>query len=90
MKRTAYSGRPWRSSRRPAPDTGKGTNNNLPGPGTAHRRFTMTVEYQCSACEFMIRSEEEDELVEFVQTHASDVHDMSMSDADIRGGWTEV
>ncbi len=50
----------------------------------------MTKEYQCSACAFMIRSEAEDELVEFVQRHAEDVHDMSMSSADIRGGWTSV
>lgn len=50
----------------------------------------MTKEYQCSACDFMIRSEAEDELVEFVQRHANDVHDLSMSDGDIRSGWSTV
>lgn len=47
-----------------------------------------TREYGCSACDFMIRSEEEDELIQMVQDHAEDVHDMSMSAGDIREGWT--
>lgn len=38
-------------------------------------------------CDFMIRSENEDELIEFVQEHAKNTHDVDMSAADIRGAW---
>ncbi len=50
----------------------------------------MAREFQCTACEFMIRSENDDELIEFVREHANDTHDMTMSAADVREGWTEV
>jgi predicted small metal-binding protein len=49
-----------------------------------------TREYTCSACDFQIRSETEDELVEFVQQHASDAHDMDVSRGDVRSGWHSV
>lgn len=35
-------------------------------------------------CEFMIRSEDRDELVTFVQQHAQDVHDTEMSSSEVR------
>jgi predicted small metal-binding protein len=35
-------------------------------------------------CDFMIRSENETELVEFVQEHAKDAHDMDMSRSDVQ------
>lgn len=35
-------------------------------------------------CDFMIRSENESELIEFVQQHAQDAHNESMSRSDIR------
>ncbi|MBX0322312.1 DUF1059 domain-containing protein [Halomicroarcula sp. F13] len=41
-------------------------------------------------CDFVIRSENEDELIEFVQTHAKETHDTEMSSADIEGAWTTV
>lgn len=41
-------------------------------------------------CDFMVRSENEDELVEMVQKHAKDVHDTDMSRADITGAWKTV
>lgn len=50
----------------------------------------MAREYQCSACEFMIRSEAEDELIDFVRQHADEVHELSMSADDVREGWTSV
>lgn len=50
----------------------------------------MARAYQCSACEFEIRSENDDELIEFVQSHAENTHEMSMSAADIRSGWSEA
>jgi len=36
----------------------------------------------------MIRSENEDELIKFVQQHATDVHGMSMDEGDVRANWT--
>ena len=41
-------------------------------------------------CDFMIRSENEDELIEFVKEHAQSTHDSQLSDADIRGIWKTV
>jgi predicted small metal-binding protein len=38
-------------------------------------------------CDFMVRSEKEDELIEMVKQHARDVHDMDMSSSDIKGVW---
>mgnify|MGYP002761132073 CR=1 FL=1 len=35
-------------------------------------------------CDFMIRSEDRDELVSFVQQHAKDVHDSDMSKSEIQ------
>ena len=34
-------------------------------------------------CDFMIRSEDKDELVSFARQHVEDVHDQSMSKSDI-------
>lgn len=41
-------------------------------------------------CDFMIRSENDDELVEMVQQHARDTHDTEMSKSDIQGAWKTV
>lgn len=38
-------------------------------------------------CDFMIRDENEGELIEFVQQHAREAHDAEMSESDIRGAW---
>jgi predicted small metal-binding protein len=38
-------------------------------------------------CDFMIRDENESELIEFIQTHAKEAHDTDMSPSDIRGVW---
>ena len=35
-------------------------------------------------CDFMIRSENENELIEFAQQHVQDTHDQEMSRSDIR------
>lgn len=54
----------------------------------------MTKELVCREagydCDFVIRSENEDELVEFVQQHAMHTHDTDMSASDIRGVWKTV
>jgi predicted small metal-binding protein len=41
-------------------------------------------------CDFEIRSENEAELIEFVQEHARETHNTEMSSDDIRGTWNTV
>lgn len=50
----------------------------------------MAHEYSCGACAFQVRSEDDDELVRLVRTHADEKHGMDMSRADVQDGWTEV
>lgn len=50
----------------------------------------MAHQYACSECSFMVRSENDDEVVEFVQQHAQDAHDMRVAADDVRGGWEMV
>lgn len=50
----------------------------------------MTKEVSCrdagyDDCEFLIRSENEVELIDFVRQHSRDTHDASVSTADVRG-----
>ncbi|ESP88698.1 DUF1059 domain-containing protein [Candidatus Halobonum tyrrellensis] len=35
-------------------------------------------------CEFLVRDGDEAELVDFVKRHAANVHDMELSDQDVR------
>lgn len=49
-----------------------------------------TQEFGCPECGFMIRSENEDELIKVVQQHATDTHGMSMQKAEIRKGMETV
>lgn len=46
----------------------------------------MAHQYSCSACEFQVRSENEDEVIDLVRTHAQDMHDMSINESDVRDG----
>lgn len=41
-------------------------------------------------CEFMVRDENEDELVELVRRHAERTHDIDMPESDVRNLMTEV
>lgn len=41
-------------------------------------------------CDFEIRSENEQELIEFVQEHARETHNAEMSSDDIRSAWNTV
>lgn len=50
----------------------------------------MAHRYACSECEFEVRSENDEELIELVQHHAQEYHDMSPSAADIRSGMKTV
>jgi predicted small metal-binding protein len=50
----------------------------------------MAHQFTCDACGFQIRSEDDNELIGIVQTHADEKHDMSVSDADVRDGWEEA
>jgi predicted small metal-binding protein len=53
-----------------------------------------TKEFTCQSagvdCDFMMRSEKESELLDFVKQHAEDVHNMDMSRSDIRDALTTV
>lgn len=78
------------------------TNRRLPetDPGTIINRGSaerfprgetiMAHEFGCSACEFHVRSENDDELIELVQNHAEEMHDLDLSQQDVRDGWTSV
>ncbi|MBX0347376.1 DUF1059 domain-containing protein [Haloarcula pellucida] len=50
----------------------------------------MAHQYSCSACDFMVRSESEDEVVELVQNHAGEKHDMTVGENDVRDGIENV
>lgn len=50
----------------------------------------MVHEVNCKSagyedCEFLIRSENVDELIRFVQQHAEQTHGQSVGDSDVRG-----
>jgi predicted small metal-binding protein len=50
----------------------------------------VTHQYSCSACAFEVHSDDDDEIVELVQNHANEYHDMSPSDDDVRDGMQTV
>lgn len=50
----------------------------------------MSHQYSCSACGFQVQSDNEDEIVDHVQEHADKMHDMSVSEADVRDGIDQV
>lgn len=50
----------------------------------------MAHQYGCSDCQFMVRSENDDEVVEYVQQHAEKAHDMQVAADDVRAGWESV
>jgi len=41
-------------------------------------------------CDFVVRDENEAELIKFVQEHAKEVHDTDMSESAVRGAWKTV
>lgn len=46
----------------------------------------MAHQYSCSACAFQVRSEDDQEVIDLVQNHAKEKHDMSPEASDIRDG----
>jgi len=50
----------------------------------------MANQFECSDCGFMVRSENNDEIIEFVQQHAEDAHQMQVAADDVRAGWQSV
>ena len=54
----------------------------------------MTKEVVCREagydCDFMIRSEDESQLIDFVKEHARESHGNEVSSQDIRGLWNTV
>lgn len=55
---------------------------------TGGARHAMAKHVRCADsgmnCDFEIQSENEDELVDFVQIHSRTAHDQSMSESDVR------
>jgi predicted small metal-binding protein len=55
--------------------------------------MVTAYEFTCSddgEHSFQVHTEDRDEVIEVVQRHAKDKHDMSMSEADIEDGLQEV
>ena len=50
----------------------------------------MAHKYECGECAFMVRSENDDEVVELVRNHAQEAHSMQVAADDVRAGWMEV
>jgi len=50
----------------------------------------MAHQFSCSACAFQVRSENDDEVIELVQNHAREMHDMDVSRDDVMDGWESV
>lgn len=50
----------------------------------------MVHQFTCSACSFQVQSDDDGEVVGFVQEHADEMHDMSMSESDVRDGLESV
>lgn len=62
---------------------------------TGDWRRPMVREVNCKGagyedCEFLIRSENVDELIRFVQRHAEETHDQSVTGSDVRGLMRDV
>jgi len=51
---------------------------------------TMAHQYSCSSCEFQVRSEDENELIDIVREHANDMHQLNVSRGDVRDGMQTV
>ncbi|WP_336035035.1 DUF1059 domain-containing protein [Halobacterium yunchengense] len=47
----------------------------------------MAHQYECSACGFMVRSEDDDELIDIVREHANDAHGLNITRSEVREGW---
>ncbi|WP_436936274.1 DUF1059 domain-containing protein [Halovenus marina] len=50
----------------------------------------MANQYSCSACGFQVQADDEQEVIDHVQKHADEAHDMDVSSDDIRSGMEEV
>jgi len=52
----------------------------------------MANQFECTqdGCDFMVRANSEDEVIQHVREHAQDKHGMSMQAADVRSGMESV
>lgn len=50
----------------------------------------MAHQYTCSACSFQVQSDDDEEVINHVQEHAEEAHDMDVSSADVRDGMEET
>jgi predicted small metal-binding protein len=56
-------------------------------PDAGEERFDMAQQFECTQqdCEFMVRANDEQEIVDMVQEHAQEKHGMSMDRNDVQG-----
>lgn len=50
----------------------------------------MAHQFACPDCAFLVRSADDDELIEHVQQHADDSHGRQAAADDVRAGWENV
>lgn len=50
----------------------------------------MVRQFTCSDCAFMVRSENDDEVIDVVKNHGKEAHDRDVADDDVRAGWEDV
>ena len=56
----------------------------IPGEGERMAKEVQCIHAGFEDCEFLLRTEDEDELVRFVREHAERVHDVSVSPEHVR------
>lgn len=50
----------------------------------------MAHQYTCNACGFQVRSDDEDEVVNYVQKHADVMHDLHLPRSEVTADWESV
>lgn len=47
----------------------------------------MAHQYTCSACAFQIRSDDDEKIIELVQEHADEKHDIHLPRSEVTSSW---
>jgi len=50
----------------------------------------MAYQYTCGTCGFQVRSEDDDEVVDYVQKHADVMHDLHLPRSQVAESWETV
>lgn len=50
----------------------------------------MAHQFACPDCAFLVRSKDDDEIIENVQNHAENAHGRQAAPDDVRAGWEDV